>query len=388
MATRLEFVQRALHRAGGESIKGIAAEFGISEPTAYKWLDRFAAGGPEALADRSRAPHVAPHQVPPAHQATIGALREAHPTWGARKLAAVLAADHPAVRWPAASTITAVLKRHGWITPRPRRVRERAAWAAAHLTVPAAANEVWAADFKGQFRVGTGHYCYPLTVSDLHSRYLLGLEVCASVASDPALAVFRQLFQRYGLPRVIRTDNGVPFGIPQALGGLSPLAVWWIRLGVRPERIHKGQPQENGAHERMHRTLKAETTRPAAATLAAQQHRFRGWQHTYNTQRPHESLGQTPPALHYAPSPRTLPARLPPLEYPVQCELRQVACSGHISWRGQKIYLSEVLASEFVGLHETDEGVWTITFGPLTLGAYHEPLVRFVDGVNWTGSLL
>ncbi|MHB1073313.1 MAG: integrase core domain-containing protein [Gemmatimonadaceae bacterium] len=168
---------------------------------------------------------------------------------------------------------------------------------------------------------------------------------------------------------------------------MSPLAVWWIRLGVRPERIHPGQPQENGAHERMHRTLKDENTRPAAATMEAQQHRFRGWQAIYNTKRPHESLGQTPPAAHSAPSPRRLPARLPPLEYPAQCELRLVTHGGVIRWQGEQVFLSKVLVGEYVGLHETDEGVWTITFGPITLGAYHEPLMRIIDEVGWTGPL-
>lgn len=385
MSQRMSFVSAVLHRAPGETIKSVAAQFRISERVGHKWLKRFADGGPAALADRSRAPLVAPHQVPREQQQRICALREAHPTWGARKLRAVLSAEAPTTHWPAPSTMTAVLKRHGLIPPRPRRHRDRATWATTHLTTADAPNAVWAADFKGQFRVGSGAYCYPLTVTDLFSRFILGLEVCPTVAGATAEVVFRTLFQRFGLPAVIRTDNGVPFGSPCALGGLSALAIWWIRLGIRPERIRKGQPQENGAHERMHRTLKAETTRPAAATLEAQQRRFRGWQTTFNTQRPHESLGQTPPACHYAGSPRPFPSRLPPLEYPAQCELRQVASSGVISWHGTRVFLSEALAGEFISLQEETEDVWTIRFGPLTLGHYHQSLLQFLSNVSWTG---
>lgn len=388
MSQRLAFVNAVLHRAPGETIKSVAAAFGISERIGHKWLNRFAVGGPAALDDQSRAPHVAPHQVPAAQQERICALRERHPTWGARKLRAVLVAEGPDVHWPAASTITAVLKRHGRLLSRTRRLRDRATWAATHLTTADAPNTVWAADFKGQFRVGSGAYCYPLTVTDLFSRYILGLEVCPSVASVRAVATFRTLFHRYGLPEVIRTDNGVPFGSPQALGGLSSLAVWWIRLGIRPERIRKGQPQDNGAHERMHRTLKAETTRPVATTLDAQQRRFRSWQATFNSERPHESLGQTSPTQHYVPSPRPFPHRLPPVDYPAHYELRQVACSGTISWRGTPVFLTETLAGEFVGLHEETEDVWTVHFGPLTLGHYHESLLRFVSNVTWTGPQL
>ncbi|HEY0996483.1 MAG TPA: IS481 family transposase [Gemmatimonadaceae bacterium] len=384
MSQRLEFIQAVLHRKAPQSIKDVAAQFGVSEKTAHKWLTRFERGGPEALGDRSRAPHVPPHQVAPAQQAAICALRQAHPTWGARKLLSVLQTDRPAERWPAPSTITRVLKRHDLVAPRARHARDRAGWATTHLTAPTGPNDVWAADFKGQFRVGSGEYCYPLTVTDLHARYLVGVEVQRSVASEPAEAAFQQLFATYGLPRVIRTDNGVPFGLPGALGGLSRLAVWWVRLGIRPERIRKGHPQDNGAHERMHRTLKAETTRPAAATLAAQQARLRAWQATYNDTRPHEALGQTPPARHYAPSSRPLPRRLPPVEYPAHYELREVSSCGTISWRGVPLFLSKVLTGEYVGLYESAEGVWTVTYGPLTLGTYDESLMQFLDSVSWT----
>ena len=387
MSQRLEFIQAVLHRRDGDTFKAICGRFGVHEKTGHKWFARFQAGGPEALADRSHAPHVAAHQVPPERQAAICALREAHPSWGARKLRVVLMGQHPEVSWPAASTITTVLKRHGLVAARSHRRRERSAWAAGHLTQPVAPNDVWAADFKGQFRVGTGAYCYPLTVSDLHARYVLSITALPSVAAPAVEAAFRHLFQLYGLPRVIRTDNGVPFGAPQALGGLSRLAVWWIRLGIRPERIRKGEPQENGAHERMHRTLKAETTRPVSKSIEAQQRRFHGWREVFNTQRPHEALGQTPPALHYATSPRPLPRRLPPLDYPPHHELRRVSQAGAVSWHGSALFLSEVLAGEYVSLHEAAEGVWSIHFGPLTLGQYHQDTLHFTEALAWNAPL-
>ena len=384
MSQRFEFVQAVLRRRDGQSIKSLCAQFGVQEKTGHKWLGRYATGGPDALADRSHAPVVPAHRVPAELQAAICALREAHPTWGARKLRVVLAARAPAILWPAASTMTSLLTRAGLITRRRRSLRERSAWATSTLTPARAPNDVWAADFKGQFRVRTGAYCYPLTVTDLYARYLLGVTVLPSVAGLAVQARFRTLFLEYGMPRVIRTDNGVPFGVPQALGGLSSLAVWWIRLGIRPERIHRGQPQENGAHERMHRTLKADTTRPPAASLGAQQQRLTRWQHTFNTERPHEALGMTPPATHYGPSARAFPRRLPMLEYPVHHELRRVNPFGAISWHGVRVFLSTVLAGEYVSLEEQPEGEWMIHFGPLTLGTYSTSRLTFTDALAWT----
>ena len=388
MSQRQEFIEAVLHRTAQQTIKSLCAEFGITERTGHTWLARVRAGTAGDFSDRSHAPHIPAHQVSRACTQAICTLREAHPTWGARKLRAVLAAQQPSERWPAPSTITAVLRRAGLIVPSRRRRRDRAVWAVQGLSAPAAPNDVWTADFKGHFRVQAGPYCYPLTVSDLYSRYLLGLTALSSVGSPAVETAFRTLFLAYGLPRVIRTDNGVPFGVPQALGGLSRLAVWWIRLGIRPERIHKGEPQENGAHERMHRTLKAETTRPAASTLEAQQHRFARWQHTYNAVRPHEALGQTPPAQHYDPSPRAYPQRAPQHEYPARFELRQVSVAGSISWRGEPLYLSTVLAGEFLGLEQTAEGEWAIHLGPLTLGTYSDDSMTFTEQLAWTASPL
>lgn len=383
MSQRLEFIRAVLHRPAGHSIRDVCRATGITEKTGYKWLHRYGAGGPAALADRSHAPHVPAHQVPPAVVEAVLALREAEPTWGGRKLRDVLRREQPTIVWPAASTITTLLKRAGVVVRRRRSRRERAAWAHTSLTQAQAPNDVWAADFKGEFRLMRGPYCYPLTISDLHSRYVLAVDGLSGTASEPAQAQCRRCFERYGLPRVIRTDNGVPFGAPMALGGLSTLAVWWIRLGIRPERIERGAPQQNAEHERMHRTLKAETTHPASDTLDAQQRRFDTWRRTFNERRPHEALGGTPPAEHYAPSSRPFPRRLPIVEYPPQVELRRVTSSGHIRWRGVPIFLSGVLASEYVSLAERAEGEWTIAFGPLTLGVFSAHTLAFTDALAW-----
>ena len=382
MSQRLEFIQALLEQR--DSLAALCRRFGISEKTGYKWRARFLAGGPAALADASHAPKIPAHQVPPAVVAAICALREAQPTWGARKLRDVLGQRDPATAWPAPSTITTLLKRAGLVTPRRRSVRERAAWAHTPLTAPAAPNDVWAADFKGEFRLGDGALCYPLTISDLASRYVLTVTGLASTASLPARQQFQRSFEAYGLPRVIRTDNGVPFGAPAALGGLSALAVWWIRLGIRPERIEKGVPQQNGVHERMHRTLKAEATRPPAANFTAQERRFATWQRTFNQERPHEALGMTPPATHYAASPRPYPRRLPPLEYPAHVELRRVDSAGMLHWRGERFFVSEVLASEYVSLTETGDGEWQLHFGPLRLGYYRSDELQFTEALAWT----
>ena len=384
MTQRLEFIHAVIHRR--LTMRAACRQFGISEKTGYKWLDRFAYGGPDALADRSHAPVVPAHRVAAAVCNAVYELRDAHPTWGARKLRAVLAAQHPATAWPAPSTITALLKRTGRVVARRRTARERAAWAATGLTTPQAPNDVWTADFKGEFRLRSGPYCYPLTVADLQSRFVLGLRALAGTACEPTQAQFVRCFRRYGLPHVLRTDNGVPFGAPAALGGLSAFAVWLIRLGIRPERIHKGVPQENGAHERMHRTLKAETTRPAAATFAAQQRRFDHWRHEFNTERPHEALGLTPPRAHYAASPRPYPRRLPPLDYPLDADVRQVDRIGTIRWHSERVFLSHVLTGEFVGLRETGDAEWTISLGPLRLGYYREDDLAFVEALSWCPS--
>lgn len=386
MSQRLEFVHAILHRAPGTSIRDVCRTTGISERVGHKWLARFGAGGPAALANRSHAPHTPAHQVPAPLVADVLALRDKHPTWGARKLRESLQHTHPATAWPAASTITTLLKRAGRAMRPPRTRRERSAWAQAPLTQPTAPNDVWAADYKGEFRLHGGPYCYPLTLSDLCTRFVLAVDGLLGTGSEATRARCQRCFEAYGLPRVIRTDNGIPFGAPTALGGLSTLAVWWIRLGIRPERIERGHPQQNGAHERMHRTLKAEVAKPPSATLDAQQQRFDTWRRTFNEERPHEALHGARPADHYTPSPRRYPRRLPMLEYAPHVELRRVTGSGHVGWRGEHLFLSAVLRGEYVSFDETAEGEWTVAFGPLTLGTYSRETLAFAEALAWTPS--
>lgn len=380
MSKRQEFIDALL--SGRSSFRQLCAEFGINHKTGYKWRERFRAGGPAALADGSHAPKQPAHQLSHPVREAVLALREQHPTWGARKLRAWLQQRHPTTAWPAASTITLVCQRAGLVTARRRRDPAQARWATPALTAPDAPNRVWATDFKGEFRLQSGAYCYPLTLTDGHSRYLLACEALASTASAPAQAVFTRIFQRYGLPEVVRSDNGVPFAQPTALGGLSRLSVWWIRLGIRPERIEKGTPTQNGAHERMHRTLKAEAAQPAAS-LEAQQRRFTQWQHEYNHERPHEALGQTPPAAHYQCSDRRWPKRLPTLEYPPQSTLRCVDGNGVISFRGEHLVLSSTLHGEYVALTETDHDRWQIRYGALQLGHYVAIDDTFEPDLRW-----
>jgi putative transposase len=307
-------------------------------------------------------------------------IRQAHPTWGPRKLVAYAAARDPSVRWPAPSSVGALLKRNGLV--RQQRAR-RARTAARHWgqTPANAPNEVWTADFKGQFRLGNGPYCYPLTVADAYSRFLLG---CMALRAPDAIltrSVFQRLFEEYGLPRVLRTDNGVPFASPPSLGQLSTLAIWWIRLGIQPERITPGKPQENGRHERMHRTLKAETAKPPATSWRAQQQRFDRFRTCFNDQRPHEALGQLPPATWYTHSLRPYPRRLPPVHYGEGIDVRKVTSIGQFVWRGSLIFLSTVLAGQHVGLEEIGEDRWTVGFGPLNLGYVQPSTMTFTPGV-------
>ena len=383
MSQRLAFVEAVLHRAPGQSILDVCRATGISERVGHRWLKRFSAGGPAALADRSHAPHRPAHQLAAPVVEAIVTLRTEQPEWGARKLRDVLSREHPDIVWPAPSTITTLLKRVGLITPRRRTHRERSQWAYARLTDPQLPNDVWTADFKGQFRLARGPYCYPLTIGDLRSRFMLTVSALEGTATDPVRAQFQRCFAEYGLPRVIRTDNGPPFGVACALGGLSTLAVWWIRLGIRPERIEPGEPQQNGVHERMHRTLKAEAIRPPSATLADQQRRFDRWRRTFNERRPHEALGNTPPADHYAPSPRALPKHLPLVEYAAQAELRRVDMAGYIKWRQTRIFLTASLAGEYVALQETADGEWAIQFATLAMGTYSEHLLAFTEQLRW-----
>jgi putative transposase len=297
----------------------------------------------------------------------IVAKRKRHPRWGATKLLAVLRREQPTKPWPARSTVCDLLMAHGLVEPR-RRARRLAPGPSvrAPITGP---NDVWTADFKGEFRTGDGVYCYPLTVRDGFSRYVLRCDGLVGTGYPATRRRFERAFAEYGLPARLRSDNGGPFAGP-GLGGLSRLSVWWIRLGIVPERIAKGHPEQNGSHEQFHSVLKAETTRPPAPTLRAQQERFRRFCVEYNLERPHEALENEPPMWHYHPSPRALPAHVPPLEYPGHVEIRRVTSGGCIKWGGHPVFISDVLVGEDVALEEIDDDLWTLYFAAV-------PLARF-----------
>jgi len=362
MDERTQFIAARL--ANEEAMSALCRRFGISRKTGYKVWARYAAGGPAALAERSHAAHRQPRAVAAAGQEAIGAARAAHPTWGPRKLKAWLTRRHPSQPWPAASTIGVLLRRGGWTAAPGRRTR---ATPSAGLSAATGPNDVWTADFKGWFRTGDGQRCDPLTILDAHSRYLLDCRVVRGLTEPAARPVFEALFREYGLPRVIRTDNGPPFA-SVAAGGLTRLAVWWVRVGIRPERIAPGHPEQNARHERLHRTLKQEATRPPQATAAAQQRAFARFQHEYNHERPHEALGQRPPAECYQPSGRAYPARLPALEYPAAYRVRQTHPNGEITWLGRRVFINQALAGESLGLAELADGCWGVFLGPIAVG--------------------
>jgi putative transposase len=343
--------------------------FGVSRKTGYKWLARYAASGAAGLATRSSRPLHSPQTTERAVTAAIVALRRRYPTWGGKKIVASLREREPTWALPAVSTANDILKRAGLVAARRRRrPLGHPGYQARVVTAP---NAVWTADFKGQFRTADAQVCYPLTVCDAWSRFLIRCQGLRAPTTAETIAVFRRAFAEFGLPECIRTDNGEPFAAP-SLGRLSRLSVWWIRLGIRPELIAPASPQQNGAHERMHRTLKAETTRPPARHLRAQQQRFTAFRRRYNRERPHEALGQRPPARLYTPSVRPLPRQLEPISYPGHYEVRHVSRPGVMSWSGRSLVVSTVLIGEVVGLEPIDDGEWDLHFGPIRLGRFDE----------------
>ncbi len=354
------------HRSGTMSMTALCRVYGIARSTAYKWLARFEERRRFAdLADRSRRPHSSPLTVAADIEARLVAARRRHPLWGPRKLRSWLVRQDRRFKWPAPSTIGEVLRRHKLINK--RRLRPRMPPRTQPFAQCLAPNDVWCVDFKGHFRTGDGCYCYPLTVMDAYSRYLLG---CTAMDSPDLCSVhtaFESLFRRYGLPAAIRSDNGLPFVAAQAPAGLSRLSAWWVKLGIRLERIDPGKPYQNGRHERMHLTLKLETASPPASNMQSQQRAFDRFRRIYNHERPHEALDQHPPASKYEASTRSLPARL--LHFaPPFAELRLVERDGKISWGKGRLFISNSLAGEVIALERIADRYWEVTFGPITLG--------------------
>jgi len=352
------------------SMTELCQRYGISRVTGYKWLERFAEEGFEGLKDRSRAPATCPHRTDPEVVELLSNARERHPSWGPKKLIPWLARRHARRSWPAVSTAGEILKRLGLV--KDRRRRRRIGHPGRPATQATQPNQLWTADFKDQFKTRDARYCYPLTVADAYSRYLLGCQGLLSTRMVGTRSAFQRLFRQFGLPEAIRTDNGVPFAAATAIGRLSRLSAWWIRLGIRPELTQPSHPEQNGSHERMHRTLKAETTRPPSANRSAQQRKFESFRREYNDERPHEHLDQIPPAQLYRPSPRPYPDRLPEPQYPGHFEVRRVSRNGGIRWKRGWVNVSHALLEENIGLEETADGVWSVYFGPMLLGRFHE----------------
>lgn len=349
----------------------LAEQYGISRKTGYKWVDRAAAADDSllALVDRSRRPHTSPRETTPAVVAALIAMRKRHPRWGARKLIALGRKQHPALVWPSRSTVCDLLARAGLVKARPRH-RPAVGHAPSVLAPIAAPNQTWTTDFKGEFRTGDHRYCYPLTLRDGFSRFVLRCDGLLARTLDDTQRRLTRAFAEYGLPDRIRSDNGSPFA-GTGLGRLSRLAIWWMRLGIVPERIAPGHPEQNGSHEQFHSVLKAETARPPGPNLRAQQRRFDRFCAEYNHERPHESLDDQTPASHYRPSTRRLPATLPVVEYPGHMEVRRVASNGCISWR-EPVFLTDTLAGDVVGFEAVDDGLWTVYYGTVALARFDE----------------
>lgn len=343
--------------------------YGVSRKTGYKWRDRYHAEGRAGLVDQSRAPHTCPHRIAPRVAQLICAARRAHPTWGPAKVLDWLRPRYSDVAWPAVSTAGDLLVREGLVAHRRRRVAHPHPGMVPVQT--AAPNDLWTADFKGHFRTGDGIYCYPLTIADLHSRYLLACQSLRSTTGHGVRQVFARAFADYGVPRAIRTDNGVPFATV-GLHGLSQLNVWWMRLGIQHQRILPAHPQQNGAHERMHKTLKAEAIRPARGTLAAQQRAFNSFRQQYNQERPHAALAGATPASCYQPSPRAYTGVLPPLEYPGHFVVKRVTTAGTFWFKDRLLFISKALQQQQIGLDETSDGLWSIYLNTVVLGRLDE----------------
>lgn len=344
----------------------LAERFNISRKTAYKWINRYLELGPAGLEEQSRRPKSCPWQTESSIAADIIELREKHPSWGPKKILNVLGRRDPDRSWPSIPTVARILKRAGLVKPRRH---HRRAHPGCPQTKAAEPNDIWPADYKGQFRLKNGQYCFPLTVSDLATRFILGVDAHPTISLEHSFAHFRRLFAEYGLPNRIRTDNGVPFA-SNALARLSQLSVWFIKLGIYPELIEPGKPQQNGVHERMHRTLKQEATIPPASSLKGQQKKFDAFRQEFNEDRPHEAIEMNRPAELYQPSSRRLPKKIETYDYPEHFLVRRVSRGGTIRVFKNQIFVSNTLQEDYVGLEEVDDGIFDLYFCFYQIGRY------------------
>jgi putative transposase len=375
MDERLRLVGRLLD---GESMTVVCREFGISRKTGYKIFDRYRDCGLEGLKDRSRRPIRQANRLPFQVERTILQIKREKPSWGAAKIRDRLLRQYPTIKTPAKSTVHAVLERNGMVEARRKR-RYRAQ--GTELADARSPNGLWCTDYKGEFRLGNRRYCYPLTVTDYHSRYLLACEALDSTKAQFARTTFERVFREFGVPAAIRSDNGVPFSSPTALFGMSQLSVWWLRLGIAVERIKPGNPQQNGRHERMHLTLKREATKPAAFNALQQQARFDEFIEEYNNDRPHEALNMKYPAEVYTPSARIY-VDPPDPEYPFHDRTVRVTRCGRICIGRRKISLSQSFADQLVGIREVDDEIWLVSFMEFDLGYFDADAARVEPAEN------
>ena len=372
MCERASFI--AACQRGEDSMAELCRWYGISRKTGYKWLKRFEEEGDDGLVERSRTPHRQANRVSLWLEERICALRDEHSSWGPKKLYVELHKELSGWEIPSRATIANILSRNG--LSKPQRKKRKASPSEAPLEHAVESNVVWCIDFKGWFCTQDKSRVDPLTITDAYARYLICLQAMRGKTDvDHVMAVMKVAFRTYGMPERIRSDNGPPFA-STGLAGLSRLSVWWMRLGIIPERIEPGKPQQNGRHERFHRTLKEETASPPASTFSRQQARFRAFRHEYNETRPHEALGQVPPAEVYQASSRPFPAKLPPLEYPDDMEVRRVRGSGQMKWNGHDVRVTAALVGQSVALLPIDDGLWAVHFCTTPIGFFDEKHLR------------
>lgn len=376
MDEKIKFVARLLE---GEKMAPLCREFEISRVTGYKIFERYKELGIDGLYDRSRRPYRHANRLPVQIERTILGLKKEYPSWGARKIRDKLILDYPMFKPPAKSTVHAVLDRNGLVKRKRRRRHQKPQ--GTQLTQATQNNALWCVDYKGEFKMGNHQYCYPLTITDFHSRFLLACEALHCTKAKQAFPVFEQVFKEYGVPEAIRSDNGVPFAAPNAFFNLSTLSVWWLRLGIRIERIKPGHPQQNGRHERMHLTLKDETTKPAEFNLLQQQESFDRFGRVYNEERPHQALGGRYPAQVYTPSAKVYELPEQP-EYPFHDREVRVTRCGRVCIGRRKISLSKVFAGQMVGLREVADDMWLVSFMDYDLGYFDNEVDRVEPTTN------
>lgn len=377
MTERMKFVGRLVE---GEKMSDLCREFGISRKTGYKIYARFEANGLDGLKDHSKAARNRPNQTDKSMERAIIQVRLEHPTWGAPKIKGYLQKKHGSIVVPARSTIHAILDRNQLIKLRKRPDKNYKSQGTDLISADAP-NKLWCTDFKGHFRLANKNYCYPLTVTDQFSRYLLACEALENNQEDPCIEVFDQLFEKYGLPEAIRSDNGVPFA-SRSYFGLSRLSVYWLRLGIKLERIEPGHPEQNGRHERMHRTLKAEATNPPGSNMLSQQEKFDSFQEIFNNQRPHQAIDMKTPSEIYLPSKTKYKTILEPLDYPSSDHTLTVTRCGSININKTRIYLGTPFSGYNVGIQQIEDGLWKVSFMNYDLGFFDKDSTQIQAGTN------